>query len=397
MNEETFVDLVDRACAEVHPAPPRMESIVRSGRRRRWVGSVATVAGAAATVAVVVVGVAVLSDQRASHAPAAPTGSETPPDSSMTPPSGSRLVGANGVVVAVPVGWGTDQVGCDGRTAIQPTVVFGHHEQGVPTCAVLLDQQVPSLRVDTGRDTHADDPEGEPAEPVAGQTVRRGPSTTDRYGFVTSWIAFPEQDVRFTVTAETTDAVEQVLASARVVAAGYDLVPNWYEQPVGEVQLDYVTDLVRGAGFDPVATEAAHGWQRPGGFLRTVPPIGTPLPAGSTVTVVYAAGNLDYYATPRSLTAGGWAVGPATDFTPAVSRDRAKRIVGATDFNTDAFLRTLAYPVCADGGCPDQRPRLVWLVVDSFHYDGSGNTSHLVVVDAESGERLLAGTFQGTS
>lgn len=398
MNEETFVCLVNRACADLEPVPPPVNLMLRAGRRRRWLGSAVTVAAAAGLVAVAVAGGALLSQQHAVRPPAATTGSPSPAEPVMTAPEGTRLVGANGVVVAVPEHWGTDQVGCDNMTPIRPTVVFGHHEEGYPACAVLLDEQVPSLRIDTGRDAHAGDLDGVPTGEVDGLPARRGSTTTDRFGFVTSWIAFPEQQVRFTTTAATTGDLERILGSASRVIAGYLLVPNWYEQSVSQLRLDQMTDLVRDAGLRPLVIEVPHGWQRPGAFLRTDLPIGTPLTAGSTVTVVYAAGDLSYYATPRSLAAGGWDIGPATDFTPAVSRDHAKQIAGATGFNDDAFLRTLAYPVCPDGAdCADPKSRQVWLVVDEFHYNGSGNTSHLVVVDAQTGQRLTEGTFEGTS
>lgn len=394
MNEQSFVSLVERACADVVPPPPPVEAMVRAGRRRRWTGSAATVMGAAAAVAAVVVAGALLSGQGAGPDPV--TG--TPAATSMAAPKGTRLVGANGVVVAVPAGWGTDQVGCDNQTPIRPTVVFGHHEEVHQLCAVLLKEQVPSVRVDTGRDAEVDAPDGEPAGTVGDLVVRRGPTTIDRFGFASSWIAFPEADVRFTVTAATTDDVDLILGSAREVADGYQLVPNWYVQPVDERRQDHMTDLVGEAGLEPVVVEAPHDWQRPGAFLRTDPAIGTPMVDGSAVTVVYAAGDLAYYATPRSLAAGGWMVAPATAFTPPVSRDQAKRIVGAADFNTDAFLRTLQYPMCGPAAyCANPQTRLVWLVVDEFHYNGTGNTSHLVAIDAESGDRLAEGTFEGTS
>lgn len=398
MNEETFVSLVDRACAEVAPSPPPVDLLVRAGRRRRRVVSTVTVLGAASVVAIAAVGGALLSAHKPARPPDAVGRSASPSETSMTVPPGTRLVGANGVVLAVPEDWGTDQVGCDNLTPIHPTVVFGHHETGFPACAVGLKEQVPSMRVDTGRDAEIDASDGEPGGTVGGLAVRHGPWTTDRLGFASSWIAFPQAKVRFTVVAATKEDVEQILGSAREVADRYQLVPNWYEQPISQLRLDHMTDLVRGAGFDPVVTEAAHDWQRPGAFLRTVPPIGTPLPTGSTVTVVYAAGNLDYYATPKSLAASDWGVSPATDFTPAVSRDQAKRLAGATDFNDDAFLRTLGLPICPIGAdCVDPQPRQVWLVVDEFHYNGSGNTSHLVVVDAHTGKQVAEGTFEGTS
>ena len=389
MNETQLRTLVDRHRDEVLIGAPPPDLLVtarrerRAGRRR----TTARVLGAVAAVAVVVAGGSLLHD-RPDTRPASPsTPSTTAPTTSPPPDPGppTRAVGVNGWALRVPASWGTDRVGCNLRTPLQPTVIFDHHYQVWPACGVIVDHELPSVTIS---DSPA--PGGRPWRTIAGVPVEQVPDKGACGTCLT--LTVPSAPATFTIHARTPAQLSAISGSLQRLPSRTVTVPIWISSV--HAPQDQMTQRVLGAGLRPTVVEEPGGI-RPGDFVRTEPPIGTPVSAGRHVLVVYSTGNLSYYATPASLRRHGWSVQPATSYDTRVTRPEAvHRVVGDAPTrelaNTDAFLRLLSVH--------GQDPRLAWLVVARSTYDGRGNLTRLEALDARTGRPLATvDDLHGTS
>lgn len=401
MNEVDFTDLVDRATGEIEPSPPPVAELLRAGRRaQRRYRLVLAVVSVSAAAAVLSTGIALLSQRDPAGlpiaaTPAVPSSTMTPLEPSPVAPAGTRLVGVNGVMVAVPQAWSTDEVGCDGQTPVKPTVVFSHGQTAFRSCGVFLKKQVPSLRIDIDENFEAKAglPRAEQIE------AKHGPWSTDHLGFSVRSAAVAKAGVTFTVVAATRSEVDRILDTVQLVPEAEVLVPNWYHDTDHLPWLGQLPALIRDAGLAPTVIETPVDWEAPGALIRTEPAIGTPVAPGSKVTVVNSAGNLDYYATKKSLAAQGWQVSKATTFEPDITRAKAIELAGfepvsGNGFSTDAFLRNvnIACPKACDG-----KAKPAWLVVLTTDHSLPGPPkSRILALDATTGARLATATHTGS-
>jgi hypothetical protein len=127
--------------------------------------------------------------------------------------------------------------------------------------------------------------------------------------------------------------------------------------------------------------------QPPGTFLRSEPPIGTPVDLGTSISLFFSAGDLGPYATNASLRRHGWRILGAAVVPPPYPRAAAARAALGRDAPPSAhptFLRTLT--ITHDG--PRRvvvRRRLVWLVVSPTVAGDRPGASSITAVDAGTG------------
>ena len=391
MNEHDFTTLVDRHREEVlvGAPPPGLLREARAQRRQRR-GRVAAIATAAAVVLVAGgLGVRALDRPTAPSHPSPTSGPTSGPTAPSVPGPGLRAVGVNGWSVQVPAGWATDDVGCDQRTPMHPTVIFDHHRRTWNLCGVMTDRPQPSVtvsdRAQSGRPWRTID--GVPVE----QVLTKGACAT------CFTLSIPSAPASFEIHARSRDMLARIRDSLRRLPSRTVAIPTWYDGP--HQPQDQMTRRLLAAGLRPHVVEAPGG-MRPGDFVRTDPPVGTPVSSGRSVTVVYSSGDLAYYATPHSLARHAWRVRPATTWDPPVSRLQAARTAvaraGLPDRMVpaiDVFLRRLTVT-----DAEPRRTRLVWLAVPRVEYTDGGNRSTLMAIDAHTGEVVgQAGDFHGTS
>lgn len=275
-----------------------------------------------------------------------------------TPPGATRLVGAEGLVLLIPAAWSTGvEVGAYCPPDTPRTVQFFVSDPGgaIGSCAVEAGSSWPaeeSLSVYTHLSGHA--PHRTADGTVAGMPYYLFDDPGHQGPGVARDLSVPAARIRFLVGAATVHQADAILRTIRSAPTGTTTVAltmhRGADHPVLAVDPRHplrsrIVEVVGGPSGEP-----------PGELLRTDPPVGTPVPDGTMVTLELSAGDLDAYVAPASLRAAGWRVGPATTFNPPVTRAQAyaavpdKRPRGGAPGNDGIYLRTL------DG-------RLVWLVV----------------------------------
>lgn len=262
------VDALTRASRSIPVGPLDTDGVVMTARARRR--RQRTVVGSALAAAVVVVGVAVTTATTSGRTGAVPDGPGGPDvaaptsTSSAQPfpdaPAGSRWVGMNGVVVAVPDAWPVFDSACgDGSPAV---VLDG--TDGTADCVHYEDLRVsfsPHSIYRPRRDTAACDL----SDPGSCYLSR----------------SFAEQGISVGISVEPAadrDEAERVLASAMVLPDGWTTVPfrDWQRRDVAGR-----TASLEDAGFEVDASDAPGATE-----VRTDPPSGTPVREGATITLL---------------------------------------------------------------------------------------------------------------
>jgi hypothetical protein len=286
MNEREATQLLERlgGMLEVSAAP--VERVVDAGvaigrRRRRW-----QVGGAAAATAVVAIGVGVVAPNTPASDTAPPISrTSSPPttgdDTALVTPPGARLVGANGVVVAVPEHFTTEDTPCGAPAS--DTVTF-RSDVPFPLCttndphATLVDIVVntsPSWpsRVRAGAPSRVI-VDGLSALDTGYECLTAGPPPVR----CARTLTFPAAGVSFRVSSTDAD-VRRILDSAESVPRGYVTVPS----VIGMLSDDATTTIeAAGLRVDPPC-------EIPTCFVSVIgtdPPAGTPLATGSAVSLV---------------------------------------------------------------------------------------------------------------
>jgi hypothetical protein len=392
MTEHDFAVLVERNRDEVPVGHPPVDLLraARAARRKRRLKGLGITIGAVVVVGAGGLVVHAVTGQSSSSsagtrssptAPSTPTTGTSPPDTGVAPFQATREVGIDGWVVTVPGSWGTDQVGCDGTTAIRPTVVFDHHERGRPRCGrIRILPREPSVHVTS------DPVPASRWRTISGVAVRRMAPTSECPTCAT--LTVPSTSATFEIRARTTGQLHRIESSLRPVSGRTITVPVWQAPVHGPAALDQMTQIALANGLRPQTVEMPDP-EPPGTFLASSPPMGTPVDSGRGITIFYSAGDLASYATATSLRRHGWDISAAGDFAPPVTRDQAKAAAARFGVHpgTDVFLRTLTIVHSEPAGQRIQAV-LAWLVVSGVEQRGGRTTATLTAVDAVKGRVL---------
>lgn len=272
LTESQARHLFAEAGAEIIPRPAPVDDLVRGGRRLGRVRRGLQVGGVLAAVALTVaVGLVWRQD------PAAPSA-----DVAVAPqaPPGTRLVGMDRVAVAVPEGWGTNAVDCDGHTAQRESVVFD--SEVVELCDPPAHVDVSSLHIVESSSDWAKPylSNAHPAGEIEGVPIARVPTHEDGARFAGALIVESE-DVVMWVLSPDADVVDEILDSVVIVPDGYVTVPTDPNAPLASDQAAMET-----AGLSVEVVERFKpGWSA-GSLISSDPPLGSVVPVGSTVTLV---------------------------------------------------------------------------------------------------------------
>jgi hypothetical protein len=323
---------------------------VRRGRRRR---ATAITAGALAGLGLVS-GLVHVVRAIGDDAPAAAASVSTPPPWAVNPsgPPATRLVGLNGWAIRVPASWGTDQVACDGVTAAGPTVLFTSLLTRGPDCPTPL----PTLYVRIGNERFR----GAPWRTVSGVPVLRRPHACA----VCATLRVPTAHVSFQIRANSSLELHRIERSLQPISPRQVTVPIGDSTDTARAALDRMVTVATGEGLRPRVLEVPSR-RPPGTFLRSDPPIGTPVDLGRSISLFFSAGDLRPYATTVSLRRHGWRifdVALAGTTYPRTAAVRAALGRGASPAAHPTFLRSLTITHEGPRGVVVRR-RLVWLVV----------------------------------
>jgi hypothetical protein len=377
MNEAEFVDLVEQHRQEQLMGLPPVDLLTRARRtralRRR---RTAAIPGVVLVAAALVVGaVHTFGQLIGSSAGASPPGLTHPAAPPTTSPA-TRLVGLNGWVVSVPASWGTDQIGCDSSSSIRPSVLFDHHVEPLPPARPCPRPRAttPFLRIAEER-FH-----GVPWRTISGVEVDRRRHAACP-GCAT--LRVPTAGVSFEIQASSTRSLRRIEESLHPISSRQVTVPVWTAPATGQSALDQMTVIATGVGLRSRVLEVPSR-RPPGTFLRSDPPLGTPVDLGRYVALYFSAGDLGRYATGGSLARHGWRIFPVSSDQPSYARSQAIRAAGVPHpAGHPAFLRTLT--IIHEGPrLVVVRRRLTWLVVTA-HRDG---TVAVTAVDAAT-DRVL--------
>ncbi|GAA5142066.1 hypothetical protein GCM10023340_04950 [Nocardioides marinquilinus] len=249
-------EVLARASRTIDVAPLDVDRVVRTARGRRRTRAVL---GAALAVAVVAVGVAVATSgsDDAPSGPATAGAVEPLPE----PPPGTKWVGTDGVVVAVPQDWPVVESPCGGNAPAE--VVDG-------TAAASVDCSFGGGQV--ARVTLA--PLDSNPRPSTERTCSDAPTSRCQGGLV-----FEERGATVVVQTGGPDArtlMDELLDSATVLPDGWTTVPfaSFATVPQRVARLET-------AGFD-VRVEGDLGNRE---SVITHPPVGQPVRTGTTVVV----------------------------------------------------------------------------------------------------------------
>lgn len=275
---------------EVGPAPVPL--LLEKGHRARRRRSVVVVGGCVAATLAVTGGVAVAvglasrqpnTDASAHHSvdpvtPARPTPTGSGP-AGVTVPPGTRLVAFDGIGVAVPAAWSTNDAAC--QNAFADTVVIGENPgidcgfyvpSGVVSSAHLVPRRVLDRRGD-----------------VLGEVAARGAVAGNPYvRYRTHAIAcngaqchefagavrFDDRDVAIWVESPSRQTIDAILGSVFILPRGYGAVP-----------INATPHLLTRLGFAVREQVQYRPRLIPGWLLRTSPEVGSIVPTGSSVTL----------------------------------------------------------------------------------------------------------------
>lgn len=278
---EHLTTLLEERVADIPVGAPPIDAMRAAARRRR--GRTAVLAAAAAVV--VIAAGAVVWQSVGAPDPRVPVASDAPdPDA---PPAGHRYVGIGTAVIAVPEGWGTNDVECG--TPKKDTVVI---DQGV-TCMMWVPRpaDVESVAVlstakPEGVDTWAS---------VEVDGVRALQSdvqyTSDPVGVSAQSIYLPSRHVLFTAesssagsTAVVTDLLSGIaILQEHTTVPGFQDIALEYGLPNEPVVDSYVARL-QNLGLSVEVVQQKSDLDK-GTVLSTNPAVGSVVAPGDTVTV----------------------------------------------------------------------------------------------------------------
>lgn len=370
MNETEFRELVEQHRQEQLMGLPPADLLARARRtralRRRRTAAIPT---AAIVGAALVIGGVHTFGQLGSRTSGSPPTPSLPHVASSTAPA-TRLVGRNGWVVSVPAAWGTDQIGCNRAGSIRPTVLFDHHTPPAPPThpCPWPEPTSPFLRI--GEESFT----GVPWRTISGAEVDR---RRHAVCLTCATLRVPAAGVSFEIHASTPRSLRRIEKSLHPISDRQVTVPIWTAPPSGRGALDQMAVIATGAGLRSSVLEMPSR-RPPGTFLRSDPPLGTPVDLGRYVALYFSAGDLGRYATDRSLGRHGWRIFPVSRDQPTYGRREAIRAAGLSHAaGHPAFLRTVT--IIHEGPrLVVVRRRLSWLVVSA----DPGGTVSITAVDA---------------
>ncbi|WP_151083881.1 hypothetical protein [Nocardioides cynanchi] len=373
LSEQQLVELVEQHRADQLmslPPPHLLASAhdVRRGRRRRTLAATAGVLAAVLLISGAVHVVRAL----VTDTPAAAAPGPAPPWAQHPSGPATRLVGLNGWAIQVPGSWGTDRVACDGVTPSRPTVLFtalltrGHRCRTGP----------PTLFVRIGNASFT----GVPWRTVSGVPVRQ----RRHHSAISTTLRVPSARVSFHIRAANRTQLRLIRNSLQPVSSRQITVPIGTAAR-GRAALGQMVTIATGAGLRPRMLEVPSR-EQPGTFLFSVPPIGTPVDLGRSISLFFSAGDLGRFAATSSLRRHGWRIFPVAVPRPTYGRPAAVRAALGPHRTTSTaghptFLRILT--ITHDG--PRRvvvRRRLVWLVVTPDRIGTRRGAASITAVDA---------------
>lgn len=279
--------LLREAVSDLTVNPPAADFILRQGRSSRRRTRVLRVASGAAAVTTVVVGSAVAldgadrADRSAAPVTPAPTASSSP-DRGTVAQRGTRLVGVGRVAVAVPRGWGTNEVRCG--EAIRNTVIFFDPvasrekcsgEMVGPSSLTIAPADSRSREVTERIDLATD------AASVGGLTVRRSPVPTraSEPATFTAVLVVPDENVVMWARSSRRHLVDRIVDSLRRLA------PDEVVVPPRARGLKATTTAIRNAGLRVREHHVYRSGLVNNFLMSSDPPLGSVVPRGSTVTL----------------------------------------------------------------------------------------------------------------
>ncbi len=296
------------------------------------------------------------------------------------PPSGpTRLVGAHGLVVAVPAGWDTRVERGSECPPIEPNVVqfylpvYG----GIGSCGFRPGTSVPpenTLAVFTDPPNVLPKPHTDPAGTIGGMPYYISDAAQHAGPGVARTLLVPAAGVSFTVGAATTAEAGDILATLRLTPAGTTTIAVTSTSDTKPPFLDHPASFHLHARAVQAMPSPETPAGLPGELLRTQPPVGTPVPPGTTVTLVFSAGDLNLFVSREALSSGGWHVTPSERIAVPVTRSQALRAV------PHAHSPGLIAPPSYGTFLRHLNGRLVWIVTLP-----QGDLIRLAAVDAHTG------------
>jgi hypothetical protein len=394
MNESDFSALATEAREQVTPAPvPDLvtSAAARRARRRRGWGTALAAAASVALVIGVVIGVVSLwpGDDNA------PRLGRPPVKPAVVAPTGTRLVGLDGVTVAIPASWAQSELGCD--TGIRGSVVV---DWPAWQQCLELGTYAPSVRFEQA------DAEG--VQDYVDQATIAVPSLDglrtallEKDGIDRMALVVPGSDLVVVAEAKDPAVVRQIIESAQGVPPGSRTLP--LSAPL-DMDWPAMSSL-------RVTVERQESSYLPGTLLAASPPLGSVVPMGSDVTVTVSSGLTEPAISTERFREFHWLVDSPDVPTPAFSEAklREKLTPRADGKVRQVFLRTVTITdyghVQPDGSVePIVDHRLVWLVISPdalAPMSGPCCAQHpafyiadwAAIYDATTGEDLGGGSF----
>jgi DNA-directed RNA polymerase specialized sigma24 family protein len=370
LTAEALVDLVEQHRQEqlMSLPPPALLATARQTRGRRRRRTTVLTGGVLAALVLVSGTVQTVRGIGRDPAPAAPPASRPVV---IEPAPTTRLVGLNGWTVQVPAEWGTDLGTCDRSTFARPTVTFTSLLPAGARCPTGS----PYLYLRIGDESFP----GVPWRTISGVPVVRRRHAC----LLCATLRVPSAGVSFDIRANSGTELHRIERSLQPIGDRQVTVPL-PTGPTGQRSaLDQMVTVSTGIGLRPRTLEVPSR-QAPGTFLRSDPPIGTPVDLGRAIALYFSAGDLSRFATGRSLARHGWRIFPVSNAETTYGRVEARRAAGVsagTPSRHPAFLRTVT--ITHEG--PRRvvvRRRLAWLVVTPAVGRSRPGASSIVVVDA---------------
>lgn len=235
MNPTELEELLHLTADSHDVGAPTLGRLIEQGsarRRRRRLASVG-VAGLATVLAISAAFALWPADDHARRSAtgptsSAPSGDEPPLDA----PAGTRLVGLDGVAVAVPANWATQDTRCG--SAQSDTIVF---DEGSRDCLALPPRPVSELHLSTvdsvfvpdwahgGDETSVDGVQAYVAHRPVYRCPYSGPGYDSRCEGVGAALIVPSRQVVLWVLSPDQRTVDEVLGSARLIPGGFTAVP----------------------------------------------------------------------------------------------------------------------------------------------------------------------------
>ena len=232
MNEDEATRMFSRAAESLPNATlPPATQLIRQGQRVRRRQRILS-AGSLAAVAALIIGAGALWLPGTNGSPPPPVASNsvspTPDDDLPAAPDGTRWVGLNGVMIAVPQAWTVNDTKCG-----QPrsnTVDF-YDRLGQRLCALPGSDRFTHVRV-----VRLSSPVGRQYADAEGETVDMDGTVATRFGGEDCGTSSPlrcgggvvvsSMDAVFVITGPEPNVINAILDIARLVPEGYTAVPD---------------------------------------------------------------------------------------------------------------------------------------------------------------------------